>query len=157
MSSGTFATASKDRGSNEVEGTIGSIWLVITSGRSKGEGSRQDSRATGRPGEAAFLLRKAVRRVWSLRRVEGDLVFLWTTANQDNLVGLNQLTILSGQGHISEFIGQTHKVIMASSSPSIENLWKRNKDPHPLIYMREIADDQKITEMLAHQRGRSSF
>ena len=50
-----------------------------------------------------------------------------------------------------------HKVILASSSPSNENLWKRNKDPHPLIYMREIADDQKITEMLAHQRGRSSF
>ena len=82
---------------------------------------------------------------------------MWTTANQDNLVGLNQLTILSDQGHISEFIAQTHKVILASSSPSIENLWKRNKDPHPLIYMREIADDQKITEMLAHQRGRSSF
>ena len=56
-------------------------------------------------------------------------------------MGLNQLTILSDQGHISEFIAQTHKVILASSSPSIENLWKRNKEPHPLIYMREIADD----------------
>ena len=31
--------------------------------------------STGRPGEAAFLFQKAVRRVWSLRRVEGDLVF----------------------------------------------------------------------------------
>ena len=153
VTSGTLASASKDRGSSEDEGTVDSIRLVVTSGKSKGEGSR----ASGRPGEAAFLLRKAVRRVWSLRRVEGDLVFLWTTAKQDNLVGLNQLTILSGQGHISEFIGQTHKVILASSSPSIENLWKRNKYAHPLIYMREIADDQKITEMLAHQRGRSSF
>ena len=76
---------------------------------------------------------------------------MWTTANQDNLVGLNQLTILSGQGHISEFIAQsTHKVILASSSQSFENLCKRNKYPHPLIYMREI-------EMLAHQTGRSNF
>ena len=69
---------------------------------------------------------------------------------------LNQLTILSDQSHISELIAQAHKVILASSSPSSENLWKWNNDPHPLIYMREIADKQ-ITEMLAHQRGRSSF
>ena len=80
-----------------------------------------------------------------------------TIAKQDNLVGLNQLTILSGQGHISEFIAQTRKVILASSSPSFENLWKRNKYPHPPIYMRKIADDRKITEMLAHQTGTSSF
>ena len=71
VSSGTFASVSKDRGSNEVEGTVDSLWLVITSGKSTGEGSR----ATGRPGEATFMLRKAVRRVWSLRREEGDLVF----------------------------------------------------------------------------------
>ena len=53
VSSGTFASVSKDRGSNEVEGTVDSIWLVITSGESTGEGSR----ATERPGEAAFMLR----------------------------------------------------------------------------------------------------
>ena len=71
VTSGTLATASKDRGSSEDEGTVDSIRLVVTSGKSKGEGSR----ASGRPGEAAFLLRKAMRRVWSLCRVEGDLVF----------------------------------------------------------------------------------
>ena len=65
VTSGTLATASKDRGSSEDEGTVDSIRLVVTSGRSKGEGSR----ASGRPGEAAFFLRKAERRVWSLRRV----------------------------------------------------------------------------------------
>ena len=82
---------------------------------------------------------------------------LQLTVSQDNLVGFNQLTILSGQGHISEFAVHTHKVILASSSTSLQNPLKRNKYPHPLIYMREIADDRKITVMLAHMTGRSSF
>ena len=68
---------------------------------------------------------------------DGSLV---TGASQDHFVGFHHLTILTGQGNIKEFVAQTHKVILASSSPSFENLWKRNKYPHPLIYMREIAD-----------------
>ena len=35
-------------------------------------------------------------------RQEGGGVCLWTTASQDLLVVFNQLTILSGQGYISE-------------------------------------------------------
>ena len=61
LSTGTFASESEDRWSNEVEGKVDSNWLEGTPGKSKGEGSE----ATGRPGEAAFLLRKAVRRVLS--------------------------------------------------------------------------------------------
>ena len=37
---------------------------------------------------------------------EGWGAFFWTTASQDNFVGFNPLTILSGQGHISELIAQ---------------------------------------------------
>ena len=37
---------------------------------------------------------------------EGWGVFFWTTASQDNFVGFNPLTILSGQGHTSEHIAQ---------------------------------------------------
>ena len=32
---------------------------------------------------------------------------------------------------------EVHKVILAASSPFFLNLLKRNKHPHPLIYMRE--------------------
>ena len=32
--------------------------------------------------------------------------FFWTTASQDDFVGFNPLTILSGQGHISELVPQ---------------------------------------------------
>ena len=33
---------------------------------------------------------------------------------------------------------EVHKVILAASSPFFQNLLKRNKHPHPLIYMRGI-------------------
>ena len=40
VTSGTLASASKDRGSSEDEGTVDSIRLVVTFGKSKGEGCR---------------------------------------------------------------------------------------------------------------------
>ena len=33
---------------------------------------------------------------------------------------------------------ETHKVILAASSPFFENLLKMNKHPHPLVYMRGV-------------------
>ena len=33
---------------------------------------------------------------------------------------------------------EAHKVILAESSPFFKNLLKRNKHPHPLIYMRGV-------------------
>ena len=33
---------------------------------------------------------------------------------------------------------EAHKVILAASSPFFKNLLKRNKHPHPLIYMRGV-------------------
>ena len=33
---------------------------------------------------------------------------------------------------------EAHKVILASSSPFFQNLLKKNKHPHPLIYMKGI-------------------
>ena len=40
---------------------------------------------------------------------------------------------------------EAHKVILASSSPFFQNLLKRNKHPHPLIYMRGV----KLDDLLA--------
>ena len=55
VSSGTFATASKDRGSNEEEGTVDSIRLVVTFGKSKGEGSRATA-VHWETGRSSFLV-----------------------------------------------------------------------------------------------------
>ena len=39
---------------------------------------------------------------------------------------------------------EAHKVILAMSSPFFENLLKRNKQPHPLIYMRGVKWDDLL-------------
>ena len=36
---------------------------------------------------------------------------------------------------------EAHKVILATSSPLFQNLLRRNKHPHPLIYMRGVKSD----------------
>ena len=36
---------------------------------------------------------------------------------------------------------EAHKVILASSSPFFQNILKRNKHPHPLIYMKGVRSD----------------
>jgi len=40
---------------------------------------------------------------------------------------------------------EAHKVILASSSPFFLNLLRRNKHPHPLIYMRGLKSEDLIT------------
>ena len=39
---------------------------------------------------------------------------------------------------------EAHKVILAMSSPFFENILKRNKHPHPLIYMRGVKWDDLL-------------
>ena len=39
---------------------------------------------------------------------------------------------------------EAHKVILASSSPFFMEILKRNKNPHPLIYMRGIKADEMV-------------
>ena len=39
---------------------------------------------------------------------------------------------------------ETHKVILASSSPFFMDILKRNRHPHPLIYMRGIKADEMV-------------
>jgi len=39
---------------------------------------------------------------------------------------------------------EVHKVIMASSSPFFLNLLRRNKQPHPLIYMRGLKSEDLV-------------
>ena len=45
---------------------------------------------------------------------------------------------------------EAHKVILAASSPFFQNLLKRNKHPHPLIYMRGVKSEnlQAIVDFL---------
>ena len=45
-----------------------------------------------------------------------------------------------------------HKVILASSSPFFQNLLRRNKHPHPLVYMRGVKSDDlmAIVDFLYH-------
>ena len=39
---------------------------------------------------------------------------------------------------------EAHKVILASSSPFFLNLLRRNKHPHPLIYMRGLKSEDLV-------------
>ena len=39
---------------------------------------------------------------------------------------------------------EVHKVILAASSPFFQNLLKKNKHPHPLIYMRGIKSENMV-------------
>ena len=45
---------------------------------------------------------------------------------------------------------EAHKVILAASSPFFQNMLKRNKHPHPLIYMRGVKSEnlQAIVDFL---------
>ena len=50
---------------------------------------------------------------------------------------LSDVTLVSDDGKQVE----AHKVILASSSPFFANLLKRNKHPHPLIFMRGVTEE----------------
>ena len=39
---------------------------------------------------------------------------------------------------------EAHKVILVASSPFFHNLLRRNKHPHPLIYMRGVRSDDVV-------------
>ena len=123
MSSGTFASESEDRGSNEVEGKVESKWLEGTPGKSKDEGSR----ATGRPGEATFMLRKAVRRVWSLRREEGDLVFF---LGFSKTAGNGRLPLVSEQKLKEKAFPMLNDIL--TTSPLVTDAWQMSKHCFPI-------------------------
>ena len=50
------------------------------------------------------------------------------------------VTLVCGDGQQVE----AHKVILASSSPFFLNLLRRNKHPHPLIYMRGLKSEDLV-------------
>ena len=42
---------------------------------------------------------------------------------------------------------ETHKVILASSSPFFQNILRRNKHAHPLIYMKGVKSEDLVAIM----------
>ena len=40
---------------------------------------------------------------------------------------------------------EVHKVVLISSSPFFLNLLKRNKHPHPLVYMRDVTHEDLVS------------
>ena len=123
LSTGTFASESEDRWSNEVEGKVDSNWLEGTPGKSKGEGSE----ATGRPGEAAFLLRKAVRRVLSLCRVLGDLIFF---LGLSKTAGNGRLPALVSEQKLKEKAVPKLSDIL-TTRPLVTDAWQMSKHCFP--------------------------
>ena len=61
-----------------------------------------------------------------------NIVGAFGSLRQDN--DFTDVTLASEDGDQIE----VHKVILASSSPFFQNILKRNKHPHPLIYMRGL-------------------
>ena len=53
---------------------------------------------------------------------------------------LTDITLACEDGHQVE----AHKVVLASSSPFFMKLLKRNKHPHPLIYMRGLKSNDLV-------------
>ena len=48
---------------------------------------------------------------------------------------------------------EAHKVVLASASPFFLNLLKRNKHPHPLIYMKGIKSDNLLAMIEFFYKG----
>ena len=48
---------------------------------------------------------------------------------------------------------EAHKVVLASSSPFFMHLLKRNRHPHPLIYMRGIKSDDLMAMVEFFYKG----
>ena len=53
---------------------------------------------------------------------------------------MTDVTLVCEDGHQIE----AHKVILSLSSPLFENLLKRNKHNHPMIYMRGMKSEDLI-------------
>ena len=86
----------------------------------------------------------------SLKTMSEKLCLQWNDFRENAIGSLGSLkndrdfldvTLISEDGKQVE----AHKVILAISSPFFENLLKRNKHPHPLIYLRGV----KLEDLLA--------
>ena len=62
------------------------------------------------------------------------------------------LTLASEDGQQMD----AHKVILAASSPFFQNLLKRNKHPHPLIYMRGVKSENLLAVVDFLYRGEAN-
>ena len=51
---------------------------------------------------------------------------------------------------------EAHKVILAMSSPFFQNILKRNKHPHPLIYMRGVNSEELVAIVDFLYRGEAN-
>jgi len=60
--------------------------------------------------------------------------------NMRNDVDFSDVTLASEDGEQVE----AHKVILATSSPFFQQLLRRNKHPHPLVYMRGVKSEDML-------------
>ena len=51
---------------------------------------------------------------------------------------------------------EAHKVILSASSPFFQSLLKRNKHPHPLIYMRGVNSEELVAIVDFLYRGEAN-
>ena len=51
---------------------------------------------------------------------------------------------------------EAHKVILAASSPFFQNMLKRNKHPHPLVFMRGVKSDDLLAVVDFLYRGETN-
>ena len=65
----------------------------------------------------------------------------------------SNVTMTCEDGHQVE----AHKVILAASSPFFQNLLKRNKHTHPLIYMRGMKSEDLVAIMEFIYRGEANI
>ena len=53
---------------------------------------------------------------------------------------------------------EAHKVVLVASSPFFMNILKRNKHPHPLIYMTDVKSNNLMAMVdFMYQRGANVF
>merc|ERR1712129_34305 len=92
------------------------------------------------------------QKTWGMYREEEKLSLKWNEFQENAISAFGTLredmefadvTLACEDGQQVE----AHKVILASSSPFFLNLLRRNKHPHPLIYMRGLKSEELLVMM----------
>ena len=80
-----------------------------------------------------------------------DIKGVFGTLREDN--DFTDVTLACDDGQQVE----AHKVILAASSPFFQKILRRNKHPHPLIYMRGMKSEDLLAIVDFLYRGKQMF